>query len=365
MRARWTAGALGLTLAFGAPAARAAEEEPGDSVGGAIAAGFAPRPANQPAGSLLGGVIALAPGFLVHGLGHFYVGDRAGGLKLLGAELAGVAMIVGSSLLTSATREAGTYGAPAELLRHAGIVLFVGSWAADVVGAVKGVEAFEADSTRLRGADFALGYRYTYDPLTPFRHHLVTRLRLDGGWIYARPLVDLAKGLRRYEVDLGTRVFRGQDPHNQVALGARLQRRELSAYGAATRGVAGYAGVKGDLGLVLPSLRNLYLVSRLGYGADWYSFDDAVDSTPGITADAAFVDAYLLLETGVSLNSGPLTRLEVLFVQDPTRDVPPFGDQLGFVEMGMSHQYLGDLNIELTLTLGEGWGVWLGLGYGL
>jgi hypothetical protein len=354
---------LTLALALGPGAAHAIDEA--DTIEDAIEQGYTPRPADEPAGSLLGGVIGLAPGFLVHGLGHFYVGDRAGGVKLLVAELAGISLLVADVLIGAATNESGTWGAPRQVLRHAGIVLFVGSWAADVIGAFKGYESFEQDTTRQRGGDFSLGYRYTFDPLTPFRHHLVMRLALDGGRIYARPLVDLADGLRRYEMDLGTRLFRGDDPQNQFAVGARLQRRELAAYGAATRGVMGYAAVKTDLGQALPSLRYLYLVSRVGVGGDWYSFEDSIDSTPGILDDAAFVDRYLLLETGVSLNSGPRTRLEVLFVQDPTRDIPPFGDDLGLVQAGLTHQYLGDLNIEFTLTAGQGWGVWLGLGYGL
>ena len=70
-------------------------EQEVDPVQEAIEAGYSPRPEDEPAGSLAGGLLAVFPGVAVHGLGHWYVGDGPTALRLLLAEVVGVALIAG------------------------------------------------------------------------------------------------------------------------------------------------------------------------------------------------------------------------------------------------------------------------------
>lgn len=350
-------------LLAAAPAAGAPARP--ETVEAAIAEGYAPRPEDEPAGSVLGGLLALGPGLLVHGAGHYYVGERGTALKLLIAELAGIALVVAGQLIDHYTNEAGALGATSQALTHAGVVLFVGSWGADVLGAFKGADPFEPDTTRLDDFTLGIAYRYTADPLTPFSHHLVLHLDADFGWLYARPLVDVEGdfGYRRAELDVGARLFRGRNPRNHLAVGFRGAREEIPEYGLASWGGAGYLGFKVDLGLALRSLRNFYVVNRSGYGVQAYQFRSRTDSVPSFFDDVALTDTYLLLESGVAVNSGRNTHLFLLYVQDPTRDVRPFSRSGGLVEAGLVQRYSEDLDIDLRFTAGESWALWLGLGY--
>jgi len=333
----------------------------------AMAEGYQPRPADEPAGSLAGGLLAVFPGVLVHGAGHWYTGDTPTAARLLVAELAGIVLVVGSELLGAATNDSGELGAPRRLLTYSGGLLFFGSWVADIVGSFKGASSFDGDTSRTEGNVFSLGYRFTSDPLTPFRHHLVTGIELDTGGFYLRPEVDLEGELdqRRAELDTGVRVLRGDNPHNFLAVGGRFRRLEVKSYGFASWGAAGYVGWKADLGLAVRSLRNLYVVSRLGGGVDWYQFADDADRVPAFFADTDFTDPYFLLDMGFEVNSGRRTHLSFLVVQDPTLDVSPVGPAFGLFEAGLSHRYSDDIDIDVRLTAGDGWAMWLSLGYGL
>jgi TM2 domain-containing membrane protein YozV len=77
--------------------------------------------------------IALVPGSIIHGAGHFYAGRIGTGFVLLGSELVGTGLIVvglvgGIETITGEPRE----GWVIEL--EAGLVLFVGSWIYDIIG---------------------------------------------------------------------------------------------------------------------------------------------------------------------------------------------------------------------------------------
>jgi TM2 domain-containing membrane protein YozV len=77
--------------------------------------------------------IALVPGAIIHGAGHFYAGRIGTGFVLLGSELVGTGLIAvglvgGIETITGEPRE----GWVIEL--EAGLVLFVGSWIYDIIG---------------------------------------------------------------------------------------------------------------------------------------------------------------------------------------------------------------------------------------
>ncbi len=77
--------------------------------------------------------IALVPGSIIHGAGHFYAGRIGTGFVLLGSEFVGTGLIAvglvgGIETITGEPRE----GWVIEL--EAGLVLFVGSWIYDIIG---------------------------------------------------------------------------------------------------------------------------------------------------------------------------------------------------------------------------------------
>ena len=141
--------------------------------------GYEGRPEGEHPGSLLGGLLAVFPGALVHGTGHLYIGERSTGLTLLAAELTGLALMASSIMIQDSSPDAPTTGALRLSLSHLGLVLFAGSWAADIVGTFKGSEPFEQDQSGLERSGLILGYGYTQSPLNPFRHHLRLGFNVD------------------------------------------------------------------------------------------------------------------------------------------------------------------------------------------
>lgn len=356
-----------LSACLALPAAAQRRESAPPPLQEAIDAGFAPRPKDEPAGSLLAGGLALGPGFLLHGIGHFYAGDTDTALSLLGAELAGIALLIAGLAVEGGSNNRGNLGGLRKGLLHTGLALFVGSWGADVLGAFRGAVPLAPDTTRTQGSRLGIAYRYTDDPVTPFRHHLVLTLALDAGFLYLRPKVDLEgqANLRQLEVDLGGRV-QGDDRQNHVAVGAIARRVENAKYGFATIGGIGYLGGKLDLGPWLRTLNNFYAFGRLGYGWSGYQFSDREDKSPGVFGDIEFSDTFLLIETGLAFNLGRRTHLDLAYVHDPTRDVPAFASgEGGLMELTLVHRQQKSLDIRFVGTAGDGFGVWLGLEYAL
>ncbi|MCA9540331.1 MAG: hypothetical protein KC620_15640 [Myxococcales bacterium] len=360
--------ALALALLVAVPAhAQAPEREAEIPYQQAIDDDYQPRPKDDHPGSLGGTLLAIVPGVLVRGLGHFAIDENRSAVLLLLTELASLALIIGGSALGNATHQSGEVGAVGDVLTHAGVMLFVGSWVADIIGAYTGTSPFEPDSSRVDGNMFGVAYRYTDNPLDPYRHHIVTRLDLRAGPIYVRPLVDIEVGLDRRlaKVDIGGHVWRGDDPHNHVSLGLQLRRREDRRDGFAVNGALGYIEWKADVGPFIRSLRHFYILNRTGYAVDGYQFNSTPDSVPALFADAEFYDTWLLTESGVGVNTGERTHMTLLITQNPDGDISPVSPIFGLLRARLEHRYADDVDIEFELTWGDGFAIWLGLGYGL
>lgn len=341
--------------------------EPPATVPEAVAEGYNPRGEEEPAGSLLGGAIAIGPGFLLHGLGHYYAGDGRTALTLLAAEAVGIALVVIGAILDESTNGAGSTGGARNALFHTGALLFLGSWAADIIGTFKGSESFEPTSRRASARMVGIAYRFTDNPLTPFKHHLVTRLNLDNGRLWIRPELDLEAGLELWQlsVDMGGRVFVGENPFNRIGIGFNARRHAVRRFGYTATSAVGFAEFQLDLGQIVRGMRNFYLFNRTGYGLLGYQFGGTLGQAPGLSFDFDFTDSYLLFETGFAVNIGRKTNISTAIVQDPTRDLAADDADGNMFQLSLLHRQSADLDIELSLTSGDGWGVWLGLGYGL
>lgn len=346
----------------------------------ALAEGYLERPDDELVGSLGGSLMALTVGTVVHGVGHFWVEERTTGIILLATELAAGLVWLAAQWIEDSTNGSGGSVAVAKLLNHLGMTLFVGSYLADIVGTFTGTTPFSPDSTRVEGSTFGVAYRYTDSPLDNFRHHLVGRLNIDTGWVYLRPLIDLEASLdyRRVDLDLGFRVIRGADPHEHVAIGLLGRRLENRADGYALSGVQGYVAGKIDLGRFMRTLRYFYLAGRAGYGLDTYQFSAQRGSVPSLFAPSDFDDQQLTLATGIGFNTGQRTHMLVMWSIDTTSDVPadslvfpplslvvPEESLVGVVDVSLEHRYQDTVDIEVQATIGQGFAIWLGLGYSL
>ncbi|MCK6569678.1 hypothetical protein L6V77_01050 [Myxococcota bacterium] len=374
-------GADGVSPPAGAPASSAATgapdgaaPEPGRPAGTgpqtlaeAEAAGFTARPVDEPAGSLLGGLLSVGPGFFVHGVGHFYVDETATAWRLLIGELVGLGLVAGGVAMQAYTDDAGALGALRRLMIHSGVALFVGTWVTDILGTFKGAESFDPDSSRTQGHQLSLAYRYRADDRDPRHHHLVAGLELDFGRVYLRPegVLDAALDERDWRLDTGVRLWRGENRHNAVALGLRARRTEYVAEGYAIRSGEVYLHGKLDLGQAIRSMRGFYLTHRVGVGLEQYQFATETGRTPTLLAASDFDSPFFSLATGAEVNTGRRTHVGVTFVQDPTAEVTAASADTGVLALSLGHRYRDDLEIQVDVMAGDGWAVWLGLGYGL
>jgi hypothetical protein len=84
---------------------------------------------------------AAGPGFLVHGAGHFYAGKTKTGAVLLGSEVVGGALLfIGAFGKGVSQMEGGEPWEYGDILMVFGGILFLGSWAYDMIGAPLAVQ---------------------------------------------------------------------------------------------------------------------------------------------------------------------------------------------------------------------------------
>lgn len=116
-----------------------------------------PRPGDEPVSRGAAAAMAAGPGFLVHGLGHFYAGDPDTGRSLLlieGASIglagaAAAAFAFGSDETIAIDGEDPTATIIGCLLAGAAAAGFLGSWIYDVYGAPGAADAWNEALERL------------------------------------------------------------------------------------------------------------------------------------------------------------------------------------------------------------------------
>lgn len=333
----------------------------------AIDQGYEPRPEDEPAGSVAGGLLALGPGFVAHGIGHAYIGDTSTAVGLFLAELAGAALFVSGVLLDDATVGSGDTGAPRKILVHAGAALFVGSYVADVVGTFKGAEPFDANTSRVDETQLRVGYTFNEDPVSPFRHIFGFDLSIDMGRVYSVPSfeLDVQNAYRLYALDLGVRVLRGRDPRNHLALGAEVRRREQPEFGVASREYEGYLQLRFDVGTLVSSMENLYAVHRTGIGYEQVQIGGSESELPSLLEAADYGAAYIAVGSGVEFNTGRKTTLLLGWAQDPMRYPAPPAHNGGIFEAMVTHAYGREVDVRIHFAVGQGFTAGASVGYGL
>jgi hypothetical protein len=75
-------------------------------------------------------VIAVVPGSVVHGAGHFYAGKTGTAIGLFGAEAVGVVLVLGSGISRLDKTESSDR---VDAIEWVGVAMFFGSWLYDVV----------------------------------------------------------------------------------------------------------------------------------------------------------------------------------------------------------------------------------------
>ncbi|MEM9068166.1 MAG: hypothetical protein AAGE52_06650 [Myxococcota bacterium] len=304
-----------------------------------------PTPGRRVGGTLL----ALGPGFLVSGVGHWTIQRPVEARRLLAAKGIGFASLVAGGAilgLTGASRR--TVGVGASLaLRGAGP--FFLSWLADVYGAAS---AGLAKSGPALNATYELGlaYRYVRDPIFDYANFLAADAHLRLGRLRVSPSIASAldDNNQRMRVETGVRAV--GDPRSR---GTSLDVVSAVTWhrfaGDGFQSVTMEASLNGRLNLraLGPSLQGSFAELSLGFALQLFDYD-AVDSGFGdgngmLLGRAAF---------GMYLGRAPRSG-ELRFYYDHRKDGYVAGIGLGGAGAGVA----GFVGADLTQWITERWGV--------
>ncbi len=318
----------------------------------------------NPPGTLSHTLMAFGPGLLIHGAGHWAQGDLYSASRLLIAQGFSLLALGASVLLDPYQNDSTWMNFAHRILEHSGLVLFLGSWFADMMGTFRGSGSFYEDSSRQFSSRFSLGYRYTMDPLFNLRHHIHAGLKFHFKYFYLSPSINLeSKGnLKGVELDMGTRLMQwGEGQIDFIGLGIQGRRWEWSELGFAQVNTLLYMHWRWHLKNFLHGLGGTSFFQKIGVGMDSYQFSNGqgIDMLTQLNQNRI----YLSIQSGLSINFTEDLHFQISYIQDPTRDVRPIknGDKLWGLQL-ISRQGSA-LDIQAQALIGEAWSGWLILNY--
>jgi TM2 domain-containing membrane protein YozV len=100
-------------------------------------------------------LLALVPGSVVHGAGHFYAGKVKTGFILLGTEIVGMSLLMGGALSALPGNVKENRG---EMMGFIGFSLFLGSWIYDIVQSPSEVKKHNEGLQRKTNLNFKIEY---------------------------------------------------------------------------------------------------------------------------------------------------------------------------------------------------------------
>jgi hypothetical protein len=272
-----------LLFAFGSSshafAAEPAATQP--SVGEPRAAPSPARP--SPARRALGAGASVLPGALVHGSGHYVIGETDTAVNLLIAEGVGLGMLLGGGTVLVLTGASRYVVGPAAAVAALGTGLFGTSLAADIYGSVS-ADGGAADRVPRAPPklESELGYRYVSDSLFPYRHFAVERLSLSLGPIRIEPSawIDPAGKNARYRLEGGYRFLglapgerRAHEFDDRLELVLGLVHHRYPTQGFTRSGAEFALASRYDLAHLGQTLRGGFVEFGAGYGRARIDYD--------------------------------------------------------------------------------------------
>lgn len=250
---------------------------------------------------------ALVPGVLLHGAGHYARGDRSTAYRLLAMEGIGLGGLVGGIALLGSVGGSEKLAPVYVPLAVSGAGLFAVSFLADVAGTARGGRPW-ALPARPEGS-LALGAGYAGLFASPHGLGHLGRLSLD----YRTGRLELGAGtllapsgeFAEYTGRLGYRLWgRDGDPVTRLFLRADLDRQDFSVEGFDISTGRLFGELRWNLGDLVSSLRNAWLLGRLGIGADVFSYRE-------VAADDTL--AFLVVDVGMGLAAADGVEFQLLY----------------------------------------------------
>jgi hypothetical protein len=346
---RFTA-AIAALLLFVAPLVSRAEE-----------VAEAPAPDETPASTkpfepgVLPGLVAVAPGLLLHGAGHWAAGDGETARTLLAFEGLGWALVAAGGVPLVATGASRRFIGPSIAAIVAGVGIFGVSALSDVYGSVTGGTSGTGGRRESPMVAHA-GYQYVEDPLFNYHSFVVASVELTFGDVRLTPSVEQA-------ADDPNRHVRGQldwrlagPTVNGVSTASTLEvttaltwrdyEREAFEVAAFEASVNGRA----DLGRLSPTLRGSFAEGGLGWGIEAYTYDQI----PGLSFGEDVNEMLLArLGWGVWIGQPGPGHGEVLVYYDHRRDTLAGG----LPTTGIAAGFMGFFGLSSTWMITSQWGL--------
>lgn len=221
-------------------------------------------------------LVAAGPGLVVHGAGHFVLGETQTGWTLLATQAAGLGGVVVSigGLAVS--------GAAAQLVTPliGGLILGAGAlflpYFADLYGVLAPEGGFGSARPWVPPVSASVGYRYVNSPL--FEHSQLLYGRVEAVWgpVATRPTLYAAvdDDNWRTEIPVAWRVLSSEGAGDYLELEAGYARHRFGAERFTENVAHGVLRGRLDLDVVGPTLQGSFVEAGLGQGYGWVEFDD-------------------------------------------------------------------------------------------
>lgn len=301
--------------------------------------------------------VAVVPGALLHGAGHFARGEAATARNLLLMEGIGLGLFLGGGATLFLTGASRYVVAPAATTTILGFGLFSTSYLADIYGSVSrdGDAALSRQRPPAR-FEAELGYRRVYDPQFAYTDFLVERVSRQIGAFRLTPSgwFSWRGDSARYRFETQYRLFGNvSDPRPRdvsfvdVTLGFVHQRHRPEHFSKSSAELS--IDVRYDLARLGPSLRGAFVELGAGYALGRIDYDLQSVAVPHD------LEHLLLgrLGFGVTLRGQSAPGSEALVYYDHRHDDYAAGLKLNGLGSGVA----GHFGAALRWFVTESWGV--------
>lgn len=320
-------------------------------------------------GRLSDTLVALFPGALVHGAGHWYRGDFKSSQRIIFLEgVSLLALLSAYSMEQSLDQDTAFNRSSTQWLYHIGGVLFVSTWFADVIGSFRGDQYYSKRKYQGINSRFSTGYRYQNDPQRSFNHHLIAQLDFD----YRKWQFDL--GLD-WESNAKLAGLYGSIQHQSyshlaqnslhpsfVNLGVFTKRWVWLQEGLTQWLVSPFVYGGLSLDLLSRGLKSFTLFHKFSIAWEQYILSP-IASLPN--SEATIRAFPLILDSGLIYSFHDDFSLSVSIMQDSTQDIRPLNENHVFWRSEMKVRQSEKLDLKADFMLGEDWSMWITLSFKL
>lgn len=304
----------------------------------------------------LGIAVAIVPGVLVHGAGHFVAGDPQTAARLFELEAVGLGTLAAGFIpivLTGASRRV---VGPAAALSVFGVGMFAISLFSDIYGVAAPEGGLGASSSTVAILQIAGGYRYVFDPVFAYRNFLaydidyrIGHWRIEpSAWVALDNDNSRLRALASYRFvgPLPQREAHGHDG-SYLDLEAALTRHAFGSDRFATTTAELQVAARIDLEHLSSSLAGSFAEASIGAALASYHYD-----VPGAAND---VGELLLARFAYGLYFGRARRPrgEAMLYYDHRHD----GFAAGLKLSGLASGVAGHFGVDGRVYLTDRWGI--------